>query len=251
LASDQPVYALQARGLDGQIMRDQSIEEMTRNYLSEIRTLQPAGPYFLGGFCFGGLLALEAAQQLLAAGEQVGLLIMIQTTHPASAYFNPSTSMLRRYWYRMVKRVDLERENLAYRGKGYILERARRAWDIACARGAIALDEWSGNGRPRRKNPSMPYILESITIENDKAAAGYNPRPYPGEVLLFRAHKQLSGLMTTHYLGWDDVFRGPVELCEIPGHQQNILLEPNVRRLAEEIGVRLKADQRRFSANGG
>ncbi len=68
---DQPVYALQARGLDGHIVRGQSLEQMAATTSRESKALQPEGPYVLGGFCFGGLLALEAAQQLTAAGEDV------------------------------------------------------------------------------------------------------------------------------------------------------------------------------------
>lgn len=51
---DQPVYALHAKGLDGRILRDRSLEEMVSGYIEEIRSLQPEGPYYVGGFCFGG-----------------------------------------------------------------------------------------------------------------------------------------------------------------------------------------------------
>jgi aspartate racemase len=61
LDKDQPVYALQARGLDGNIPKNESLEQIASAYLKEIRTLQSDGPYLLGGFCFGGLVALEAA----------------------------------------------------------------------------------------------------------------------------------------------------------------------------------------------
>ena len=87
LGKDQPVYALQARGLDGNIVKNESLEEIATAYLKEIRSLQPDGPYILGGFCFGGLVALEAAQQLQAAGQKVALVVMIQTTHPRAQAF--------------------------------------------------------------------------------------------------------------------------------------------------------------------
>ncbi len=64
LDEQQPVYALQARGLDGQIASGRSVEEMVTSYLAEIRSLQSEGPYFLGGYCSGGVLAWEAARQL-------------------------------------------------------------------------------------------------------------------------------------------------------------------------------------------
>src|SRR5262249_16211528 len=89
LDPDQPVYALQARGLDGEIPENPSIEGMAAAYIAEIRSVQPEGPYFLGGFCFGGVVALEAAQQLSAAGQEVALVAMIQSIHPPSARFQP------------------------------------------------------------------------------------------------------------------------------------------------------------------
>jgi acyl carrier protein len=92
LDADQPVYALQARGLDGHIIKDQSFEEMVEAYVAELRSLQPEGPYFLGGYCLGGLLALEAARQLSALGEEVALVVLIQTINPAYARFRPGLS---------------------------------------------------------------------------------------------------------------------------------------------------------------
>ena len=66
----------------GNILKDQSFEAMVAAHLAELRSLQPEGPYFLGGYCLGGLLALEAAQQLSAAGEEVALVVLIQADEP-------------------------------------------------------------------------------------------------------------------------------------------------------------------------
>src|SRR5262249_41543471 len=149
---------------DGKIVRGQTLEQMTAFYLDELRSLQPEGPYYLGGFCFGGLLALEAAQQLTAAGQEVALVVMIQTMNPAAAHFRPDTSLLQRWRYRATKRIDLERENLSHRGAGYIQHRLQHSWTVAGARAAIALDRLTGNGHDHGKPPSMPYILESLSI---------------------------------------------------------------------------------------
>ena len=220
LGDDQPVYALQARGLDGRIVKDPSIEEMASNYLEEIRSLQPEGPYFLGGFCFGGLLAIEVAQQLVAAGDEVALLAMIQTINPACARFRPNVTVLQRWGYRVAKRLDLEREFLAYRGIGYFQERLNRVWDLARSRTAIAFDARRLNGY-RTNRASTPYILEALGIEHDKAFGRYQPRPYSEDVLLFRASKQMQGLMSDPTLGWRSTCSGHLEVCEVPGHQQN------------------------------
>ena len=78
LGPDQPVFGLQARGLDGGEPLQTRIEEMAASYLDEVRRVQPAGPYYLLGDCVGGLIAYEMARQLQSVGEEVGLLAMIE-----------------------------------------------------------------------------------------------------------------------------------------------------------------------------
>ena len=244
LEPDQPVYALQARGLDGHIRRDQSLEEMAAFYLNEVRSLQPEGPYFLGGFCFGGLVALETAQQLSAAGQKVELLILIQTMNPAFARFKPGTSVFRQWWYRAIKRIALEKENLSHRGTRYVHERCLDVADLLRARAEIALDNAIRNGQGPRTYPSMRYILESLRIEHARAYAKYVLRPYHGDVVLFRARRQLSGLMIDYSSGWKEVVKGNLDVVEVPGHQESMLLEPNVLRIAEMLTASLQPMQK-------
>jgi len=190
LGKDQPVYALQARGLDGNIVKNESLEDIATAYLKEIRSLQPDGPYILGGFCFGGLVALEAAQQLQAAGQKVKLVVMVQTTHPEAQAFAPDSGAAHRLWSRATKRIDLERENLSHRGSGYFGDRLRRAWDVLSARTQIAMGKSSSNGsngNGQKSENSMAYNLEILGMEHDRAFDNYAPRPYHGDVLLFRA----------------------------------------------------------------
>jgi len=87
----------------------------------------------------------------------------------------------------------------------------------------------------------MAYILELLGMEHDRAFMNYVPHPYNGDVLLFRATKQLPGMLADRSLGWKEVIHGCLEICELPGHQQNILVEPRVMRLAEELQSRLHA----------
>jgi amino acid adenylation domain-containing protein len=244
---DQPVYAFQARGLDGQIITDPSLEEMAAAYIAELKRFQPEGPYFLGGFCLGGLLALEAAQQLASEGNHVGLVVMIQSMHPDVGRYKPSSTLLRRWWGRAAKRIDLELENLSNIGRTYVRERRRRMWDIARTRAVIALDRVRGQipDDPSRRTPL--YVSEALGIEHQRAMRKYEPRLYHGDVLLFRASKQLPDLNADEYLGWKRVLHGHLDVCEAPGHQQNLLMEPNVSYLAKELSVRLRAAQNRFS----
>ncbi len=82
LPSDQPVYGLQAQGLDGQHPYLKSIEEMATHYLQEIQSVQPKGPYFLVAHSFGGKVIFEMAQQLHQQGEKVALLALLDSSSP-------------------------------------------------------------------------------------------------------------------------------------------------------------------------
>jgi thioesterase domain-containing protein len=165
--------------------------------------------------------------------------------HPEAMLFKPETTALHRWWYRMKQRIDVEMENLSNRGKGYILERSRRAWDLARTRAAIAFDKKTGKKHADPSRLSMMYIFESLSIEHKKAMTEYVPRPYSGDVILFRASKQLGGQNSDEFLGWKRVLKGNLEVFEVPGHQQTLLLQPNVSKLAQEFSSRLKTAQLR------
>ncbi len=84
LGMDQPFYAFQSQGLDGKETVPQQVEEMAAYYISEMRTVQPYGPYQIAGQSSGGLVAFEIARQLRAAGEEIALLGLIDTYLPAA-----------------------------------------------------------------------------------------------------------------------------------------------------------------------
>src|SRR5438477_12550233 len=79
LGPDQPFYGLQAQGLDGTAECLTTVEDMAALYINEIRRVQPEGPYFIGGYCLGGTIAYEIAQQLTSRGQEVGLLALFDT----------------------------------------------------------------------------------------------------------------------------------------------------------------------------
>jgi amino acid adenylation domain-containing protein len=81
LSADQPVYGFRPRWIEGRELYS-SVEEEAREYLRELRAVQPHGPYLLGGYCLSGLVAFEMATQLLAQGEEIALLALIDTERP-------------------------------------------------------------------------------------------------------------------------------------------------------------------------
>jgi amino acid adenylation domain-containing protein len=85
MGPDQPVYGLRPRWIEGDREGYSSVEEAAHEHIAEIRSVQPNGPYLLGGYCVGGILAFEMAQQLLSEGEEVWLLALIDTEQPTAA----------------------------------------------------------------------------------------------------------------------------------------------------------------------
>ncbi|MFI7587495.1 AMP-binding protein [Spongisporangium articulatum] len=93
LGPDQPVYALQARGLERRAVPDWSVAAIARRNVRELRRVQPHGPYRLAGHSFGGLVAYEMAQQLTRAGEEVSMLVVIDSFPPDPALFVPDGTL--------------------------------------------------------------------------------------------------------------------------------------------------------------
>jgi len=82
LPDDLPVFALQAHGLEARGIPDWSVEAAARRHVRTLRTIQPVGPYFIGGHSFGGVLAMEVCHQLRDAGQQVELLVVLDSFPP-------------------------------------------------------------------------------------------------------------------------------------------------------------------------
>jgi thioesterase domain-containing protein len=211
LGPDQPIYGLQAQGLYGKATPHATVEEMAAHYIQEIRTVQPEGPYQLAGFCFGATLAFEMAQQLRAAGFEVGLLASFDGGRPGYRYRSLSSRRLslpypksRRQWFL----YHLAHVRLF--GPGYVPQKIADRW--------IGL--WRANcyrfGRRRaERGRSLPTIVRRSFFLHNHALAeyAYRPRPYPGKMVLFKT----KGLFVDPNLGWDELVTGGVDIHEIPG----------------------------------
>ncbi len=255
LGKDRPVYALQARGLNGNMIEEPRIEEMASYYLKEIRSLQPHGPYHLGGFCLGGLIALEAAQQLSAQNENVDLLIMINAPTPEYSNRHMATPLPHRLSYRLAYRLALEWSNLSGRPSrsifAQVLARGRRMRGLGQARAEMLLESslrrWHGH------NPihSVTYQLERLAMAHDRAGAAYIPKPYDGKVIQLYAKRQPFGLRIDPMLGWAGLFNGEYRVQEVPGFRQTMLDEPNVETLASAVTTALGACEDRGEDHEG
>ncbi|MHB8139314.1 MAG: type I polyketide synthase [Smithellaceae bacterium] len=239
LKDDRPIYAIQCRGLDGSPVGEKDVEEMALEYLEVIRGVQPKGPYYLGGYCFGGYLSLEIAHLLRAEHEQVNLLVLINSaTHLFNTYV-PGTTRTQRIWYSLKDRALMEWAELSgqtFRKKiQRLLMRVERTRDLAQNKIEILMDRLPAGSPFRIRKHSLVYHLEQIADANDRAWARYRPKPYDGKVIFLRARKQPMGLIPDPLLGWHGLLTGELLVHEVPGFRQNMLDEPNVTEVAKII----------------
>jgi thioesterase domain-containing protein len=233
LGPDQPFYALQPQGLDGEQPPHSRIEEMAAHYINEIRTLQPEGPYFLGGHCLGGLIAFEMAQQLHAQGEKVGMLALFDSYAPPKEAL-PRRSLLYRYRHKAVRFFELTAG--LHMGNLLVLESGERLSYIKEKLNKAVYKLYMGLGSAwipaaRRR--------ESILHAGTQAARSYKPDVYPGKITLFRASQLGRGTSHDPKMGWDRLAGGGLETHVIPGYHAHIILEPRVRVLAEKLTAAL------------
>jgi acyl transferase domain-containing protein/thioesterase domain-containing protein len=240
LGSDQPVYGLQSQGLNGDGHLHASIEEMASHYVKELIIFQPDGPYFLGGYCLGGTIALEMAQQLSAQGKRVGLVVMMDT-------YNVNASSLSKS-----RRLALCHllQNVWFHGANFFSIRTKDRWnflseklEVARARLAIRLrasyHSLSAGGSSKTQK-EYPHLL--VKRANDRAVFQYVPRPYCGRVAVMRSKGHFWGLNDPR-LGWGSVVRDGLEIREMPVYLRGVLVEPFVRILAEDLKVCLQNAQ--------
>ena len=253
LGPDQPLYALVHQSQDGNPARFTTVEEIARHYLEEIRTVQPSGPYLIGGFCFGALVAFEIAHQLRTQGDEVRRLVLMEPS-PLRAGFSSSTwsrGVVTRGWswkrrvrsegwrhLQNLRRID-RRDRLNYVWLRTI-QRLSALLNRITSRPVRGLKEavcWTYHrfGTPLPYRLRSPYILGVYR----RATHRYAVRTYPGSVSLFVPRHALENPTPD----WKGLTTGAIEIHEIPDGHEVILNEPHVRVWAEKLRTCLMSVQ--------
>ncbi len=227
IGTDRPFYGLQARGLFGEAAPHMTIEDAAADCLAEIRQVQPKGPYLLGGFSGGGITAWDIARQLRAQGEDVALLVLLDTPLPVRPV--PST----------IDRALMKLTELRRGGPRFLAEWARRriAWERS--RRAVAANE---------PDPTVPSFNNAAIEAAFRHAVGiYQVTPWEdGRVVLYRPQLdrnfKVSGgnwiSSEREYVFHDNQwspFAPRLKVDEVPGNHDSMVLEPNVRVLASRL----------------
>lgn len=232
LGADQPVYGLQARGLNGDGRLDTTVEQMASRYLKEVMIAQPHGPYFLGGYCLGGIIAFEMAQQLKAMGEKVELVVMLDTYNPKAT---PPSRLTPRVMVHFLQNLWFHAANiltLAGTARGEFL---REKVDIELSRLQIRLHA-AGHALRRACGWKTQHDYPHLAVKkvNDEAAMRYNPLLYGGRVAVIRPKGSFAGLASPS-LGWDQTVASGLEVHQLPVYPKGMLVEPFCQVLAETV----------------
>jgi thioesterase domain-containing protein/acyl carrier protein len=243
IGRDQPLYAIQSEGSDGGPIRYRSIETIARYYVAEMRRAQPCGPYYLGGYCIGGLIAFEMARQVRMAGEQVGCLPMFEPDPP------PYRGTLRRRMQLVLDETAVLTlsERLRY-FTGRIAQKAK--WKVSELQSASTdlverlydpLNQGSGIKADRLQPIKFPVGRMLV-----RARKRYFPRPYPGRITIFVAPvSEYRHLADDH--DWSAFAEGGVEIHEIPGEHLTIFESQYAPAFAEKLESCLRAAHERSS----
>jgi thioesterase domain-containing protein/acyl carrier protein len=240
LGDDQPVYGLQAQGLDGSSPPLTKIEEMAALYVKEIRQVQPRGPYFVAGYCMGGTVAFEVAQQLCQQGETVALLALFDTMNwhkiPLTMWSKISHAS-QQLFFHTGSFLSLD---TAGRAK-FLREKVRDLKNRIPVWKGMLLSKFS---RRLRNEVSDSLVLGRIWQANDRASWNYVAKPYPGTVTDIRPATQYR-IFNKPETKWEQLAQGGQEVIVLPVNPASMLVEPFVEQLAATVRRSMDAAMRR------
>ena len=249
LGDDRPSYALQPaeldnyRGLEGRDEGGRPLAEVARDLLSAIREVQPRGPYHLGGWSLGGVVAYLAALELRDRGEEVRLLALLDSPAPPDGGPAPQdyddAELLEVFARFLGARCgkELPRPDGAFAGLDFD---GRLHWALETARRAEAVPPDSGMSQIRYlyqvyKNGLLSSVRQLWTVE---------PRRYPGRITLFRTREQLTAfeaIFPDATERWAALSGEPMEVHRVAGDHYTMFLEPHGEELGATLGRCLAA----------
>ncbi len=237
LGNDQPVYGIQAEALDGRTEIQADFKTVAAKYIKEIKKIQPQGPYLLGGYCLGGNIALEVAQQLQQKGDTVGCVAMIESynvkdvKHPLPFKVRKTNEILNVLFHIRnffsadgVSKIDFLKEK--YRIQ---LSRIKFSMKYSMIRGLQLFGVNNQNG----------FYHLRIKKYFDQALLEYEPSEYNGKIDVFIPKAIFIGFEDPE-CGFGHIAKQGVVKHLIPCYPRGTLIEPFVRNLANEIQKAIK-----------
>ncbi len=213
IRTGNPIYGIQAQGIDGKDEPLERVEDMAQLYLDALEELYPRDPYILIGYSFGGLVALEMAQRLSEKGKNIALLVLLDAyPHP---HFLPAPDRLRLFVKRMVRHATQMRQLPLSNALSYFMSGLKRRLHFP---GALH----ESQRPPETLGLSFPETaLRRVNQKTYLAYSRYQPRPYHGKIK-FVTTEIKSFFPKDPVRVWGDLV-ADLEVEVIPGHHLNIV----------------------------
>ena len=254
LGVDQPVYAIRAETpvdrLGNPFDDCPSVEALATQYIAHIRTIQPKGPYAIGGACFGGLVGFEIARQLAAQGEQLASPLLLFDTIVRNNMLSPSRRA-HSDWRYLVVRSDYHRRRLAELDWTAVVRYVahRIAWHsfmlpvtigrslrerLTRNRSRVSQETaWRSfvdNGMQAPIEELQARMMERFLLVTDRLVDSYRPKPQAARVILFRNTQEESPEPL-----WEGLAEKGLTVHECPGGHLAMLEEPLVSTTARQV----------------
>jgi amino acid adenylation domain-containing protein len=249
LGEDQPFIAVQAKGIESQEIPHSDVIDMASHYLRAIQMRQPHGPYYLGGYCYGGVVAFEITRQLETQGEEVALLAIFEGYAPirqdASIYLKPRY-MLNffkniPYWLHDFRKLSHSQKTgrvvnaLRYIAKYFFARNQKLAW--------ISLEDFLDDIE------QVPQKRRSLMEIHLNAMLQYHAQPIQSSLTLYRVRGQSLFRSFDPSMGWSRLTKSRVQIRMIDGAHFNIVAKPQVASLARQLKASIEEARKRNSGN--
>ena len=236
LDSSRSIYGLQSRGLNGTDKINERIEEMAEDYLSQIKLVQPTGPYNLGGYCMGGTIAYEMSRQLINAGEVVNILFLLET-YNACTITNGNN---------FINRTKEKFENLKFHYDNIKILKGNDRTDFIKIKTETLLIRSTARikkiqtklGLNHNNGQKARYLSLSLRKINDFAQLKYQPLPLECNVVLLKPKISFSSEPDPKF-GWADFIKGGIRVFDLDVAPRGMLVEPFVKITARIIDQEL------------
>lgn len=227
LDPEQPIYGIQAKGLNGIDKLFNRMEDIAAHYIEEILAQNPHGPYAIGGYSFGGLIAFEMSKQLKAMGKEVILTCMLDSCAYESFHHQP-----------LLKRIALKSHELFMRTVWALIFMTQEPKIVIMNKikyAQILLGQLFEKLSIKKTTPRDKYTEYSkrATQMYNAAFRNYKLTPYDGRVDVFRSKRQTYYMPDFKYLGWKPYAKQGVVVHEVPGYHLDMFKYPNVEGFAK------------------
>ncbi|HET8844997.1 MAG TPA: thioesterase domain-containing protein, partial [Ktedonobacteraceae bacterium] len=223
LDQDQPFYALQSLEVGIEQTEPVPIEEMASSYIEAIQRIS-AGPYYLGGWSLGGVIAFEIAQQLQKQGQEVKLLALMDSYVPAqlSSTGDIMTDLIQDLNGLFGKDISLTLPDLHQINTR---EQINLIFNYAEKSGILL----PGIGEAYKQR------MFSTFKNNMLAFRRYNPQVYPGKLTIFQAGDQETKEHISSASGWRSLTTQEIRLHTLPGDHYTMMKQPHIKMLARYL----------------